>query len=119
NSPLGPADERGTGSAKPTRAAAVVFGNTYFVNNGDGTFTERSAEAGLETWWPWGVTPGDFNNDGTTDLFLPSGMGFPFFYWPNQFFLNDGRGKFHEEAARAGIEPPRAGRVIEGLAIPR
>lgn len=115
--PLGPRDDVIMRSADTARSSRLVFGNTYFENNGDGTFTERSSAAGLETWWPWGVAVGDFNNDGSTDVFIPSGMGFPYFYWPNALRLNDGHGRFYEEARRAGIEPPRLGPTIPGAAI--
>jgi hypothetical protein len=27
----------------------------------------------METWWPWGIAVGDFDNDGYEDVFLPSG----------------------------------------------
>jgi hypothetical protein len=97
----------------------VLFGNTYFENNGDGTFTEKCADAGLENWWPWGITAGDYNNDGEQDLFVASGMGFPYFYWQNHLLLNEGGGVFFEAAKAAGIEPPAAGIHIEGAAIER
>ena len=100
-----------------TLARLVLFGNTYFINRGDGTFAEQSAEAGLETWWPWSIAIGDFNNDGTEDAFVASGMGFPYYYWPNRLMLNDGTGKFVESASDARIEPPRAGETVQGAAI--
>jgi hypothetical protein len=53
----------------------VVFGNTLFCNRGGGKFAEVSDRAGLETFWPWGIATGDFDNDGYEDVFLPSGMG--------------------------------------------
>src|SRR5262249_50313180 len=42
----------------------VVFGNTLFRNLGGGEFEEVSDEAGMETFWPWGIVTGDFDNDG-------------------------------------------------------
>lgn len=87
----------------------VIFGNTLFKNLGGGRFKEVAENAGLETFWPWGIATGDFNNDGFEDVFLPSGMGFPFFYWPNRLLMNQGNGTFSERAAREGIEPPGRG----------
>jgi len=118
NTPLG-APNGGMVIRKPddTFAASVLFGNTFFVNDGDGTFTERSAEAGLENWWPWGIAVADLNNDGHEDVFVTAGMGFPFIYWPNHLYLGDGAGRFHERARAAGIEPPRGGETVAGAEI--
>jgi hypothetical protein len=93
--------------------ADVVFGNTLFKNLGGGKFREVSDSANAETFWPWGVVTGDFDNDGFEDVFLPSGMGYPFYYWPNQLLMNDGKKKFSERAAELGIEPPEHGIYLE------
>ena len=70
--------------------------NTLFRNNGDGTFTDATAEAGLDVEISvgfgygsnGGMAAGDFNNDGWPDLYL--GV----FFQPNRLFLNDQQGKF-------------------------
>ncbi|HQU43877.1 MAG TPA: CRTAC1 family protein [Pirellulales bacterium] len=90
----------------------VLFGNTLFCNEGQGRFAEVSDEAGMETFWPWGVAVGDFDNDGYEDAFLPSGMGYPFFYQASYLMMNRGDGTFADEAAKQGIEPPRDGRYL-------
>jgi hypothetical protein len=87
----------------------VIFGNTLFKNLGRGKFEEVSDKANLETLWPWGIATGDFDNDGYEDVFLPSGMGFPFFYWPNYLMMNNGNETFTNRADQHGIEPPRRG----------
>jgi hypothetical protein len=87
----------------------VIFGNTLFKNLGNGKFEEITERAGMESWWPWGVATGDFNNDGFEDVFIPSGMGYPFPYWPNRLMMNKGDETFSERSEREGIEPPRAG----------
>jgi enediyne biosynthesis protein E4 len=87
----------------------VIFGNAFFRNEGNGKFSEISDEVGLETFWPWGISTGDFDNDGYEDLFLPSGMGYPFYYWPNYLLMNDGQEKFLNKSEEAGIEPPVRG----------
>jgi hypothetical protein len=91
----------------------VLFGNTLFHNLGGGKFKEVSDAAGMETWWPWGIATGDFDNDGYEDVFLPSGMGYPFFYWPNALMMNNGDGTFRDRAKEMGIEPPPRGQFFE------
>jgi hypothetical protein len=90
----------------------VVFGNTLHKRLPSGKFMDVSAGANVETWWPWGVTVGDFDNDGYEDVFLPSGMGYPFRYWPNALLMNNGDGTFTDRAAEAGVEPPPGGRYF-------
>lgn len=90
----------------------VIYGNTFFRNEGAGQFTELSDAAHLETFWPWGICTGDFDNDRHEDVFIPSGMGWPFFYWPNSLLMNNGDSTFGDRAAQEGIEPPPEGQLI-------
>lgn len=79
------------------------------TNNGDGTFTEISTQAGLK-----GVTGGlnlrhaDFNNDGHTDVLVLRGA------WlrdqgriPNSLLRNNGNGTFTDVTVGAGIYSKR------------
>jgi hypothetical protein len=91
----------------------VLFGNALHENLGGGKFREVSDQAGMETWWPWGIALGDFDNDGYEDVFLPSGMGYPFFYWPSALMMNNRDGTFPDRAAVRGIDPPRGGPYLE------
>src|SRR5205814_15041 len=52
----------------------VLFGNALYRNRGAGHFEEVSDQAGAETFWPWGIAAGDFNNDGFEDVYIPSGL---------------------------------------------
>jgi enediyne biosynthesis protein E4 len=87
----------------------IFFGNGFYRNDGKGKFKEISEDAGLETFWPWGAATGDFDNDGYEDVFVPSGMGYPFYYWPNYLLMNQGNETFHDQARELGIEPPEGG----------
>ncbi|MCX7603899.1 MAG: CRTAC1 family protein [Bryobacteraceae bacterium] len=64
-----------------------------YRNNGDGTFTDVTKEAGM--WRPGGramsVTAADFNNDGRMDVFTSNDA------MENYFFLNNGDGTFSEK----------------------
>ena len=86
----------------------MVFGNTLYQKLPSGQFEEVSDQANMETFWPWGIATGDFDNDGYEDVFLPSGMGYPFAYWPNALMMNNGNGTFTDQARATGIEPPAA-----------
>ena len=77
--------------------------NRLFHNNGDGTFTEVTTEAGLTTMWPsLGATWGDFRNCGLPDLFI-SNLGHA------QLFRNNGNGTFTDVSSTAGIDTPVIG----------
>jgi tetratricopeptide (TPR) repeat protein len=79
--------------------------NRLFRNNRDGTFTDVTREAGLETPWPTiGAAWGDVDNDGWPDLFL-SNLG------RAQLFRNNGDGTFTDASREAGIDRPAIGSV--------
>jgi hypothetical protein len=90
----------------------LLFGNAFYRNEGGGKFTEISDKANLETFWPWGIATGDFDNDGWEDVFVPSGMGYPFYYWPNYLLMNQGDGSFRNQATELGIEPCQRGEYL-------
>ncbi len=80
--------------------------NRLFHNNGDGTFTEVGAEAGLHTPWPTiGAAWGDISNNGYPDLIV-SGMG------RAQLFRNNGDGTFTDISREAGIDAPAIGSAV-------
>ncbi|HVX11664.1 MAG TPA: CRTAC1 family protein [Pirellulales bacterium] len=112
-SPHGLQNEKDAADAFDLNYERLLFGNTLYRNEGGGVFSEVSDEANMETFWPWGVAAGDFDNDGWEDVYLPSGMGYPFFYWPSCLMMNNGNGTFRDTAARDGIEPPPGGPILE------
>ena len=88
----------------PEATSSLIFGNALFANRGEGRFEEISDSAGVETYWPWGPSVGDFNADGWPDLFVTAGMNFPFRYGINSLLLNDS-GRFQPREFVLGIEP--------------
>jgi hypothetical protein len=68
-------------------------------NNGNGTFTDVTREAGLmEPANTISATWADYDNDGFLDLFVCCETG------PNRLYRNRGNGTFEEVAARAGVQ---------------
>ena len=82
-----------------------IFGNALYHNLGNGKFEEISDRLGLETYWPWGPSVGDVNADGWEDVFIPSGMSYPYRYGINSLLLNDHGEKFQDSEFVLGIEP--------------
>lgn len=74
-----------------------------FVNRGDGTFEDRTYEAGLGGWnlHSNGAGFADLDNDGDLDLFVTTILE-PRFY----LFINDGSGRFIEAAQTRGVALP-------------
>ena len=71
--------------------------SALYQNNGDGTFTDVSAAAGLDLIFNgMGATAGDFDNDGWPDLFL-TGVG------GNRLLRNAGDGTFVDVTESAGV----------------
>ncbi len=88
-----------------------IFGNAFFRNDGGGKFTEISDALGAENYWPWGFSVSDLNADGYQDLFITSGMNYPFRYGVNSLLLNDRGKRFHDSEFILGVEPRRGARV--------
>jgi hypothetical protein len=88
-----------------------LFGNALFKNKGGGRFEEMADKAGVETFWPWGVSVGDLNADGFGDVFVTGGMNFPFRYAVNSVLLNDRGERFLDSEFVLGVEPRRNGRT--------
>jgi hypothetical protein len=71
--------------------------NRLYKNNRNGTFSDVTKEAGLfRTGYFFGVTVGDYTNDGYEDLFLTG--------WPqNVLYRNNGNGTFTDVTKEAGL----------------
>jgi hypothetical protein len=82
-----------------------IFGNALFHQLPGGKFEEVSDKMGAENYWPWGVSVGDINADGWDDVFIASGMSFPYRYGINSLLLNNRGAKFLDAEFILGIEP--------------
>ncbi len=74
-------------------------GDSLFRNNGDGTFTDVSKQAGVEDangYYGLGVLIGDFDDDGLIDIFVANDST------PNFHYRNKGDGTFEEIGFSAG-----------------
>lgn len=78
-----------------------------FINNGDGTFTDRAAEWGVaETHIGVGIAVGDYDNDGWLDVYVTS-LGSAFFPpspGHHKLYHNEHGTHFTEVAAQAGVQ---------------
>ncbi|MGH7822695.1 MAG: FG-GAP repeat domain-containing protein [Candidatus Binatia bacterium] len=84
---------------KPNYEAANGVANTLYRNDGDGTFTDVSEEAGVaDTGWGLAGAFGDYDDDGWPDLYVGNEFGF------NSLYRNEGDGTFREVAHRAGAQ---------------
>ncbi len=71
--------------------------NRLFRQDGDGTFTDQTAESGLgDRGYGTGVGVGDMDNDGFVDIYVAN-------YGPDALFHNEGNGRFTNVTERAGI----------------
>ncbi len=90
------------GTIASERSQTKQYRNVLYRNNGDGTFTDVTALAGVpgNGHWGKGALAADFNNDGFQDLYVTN-------YGPNILYLNNGDGTFRDVTARAGVGDPR------------
>jgi len=93
-------------------AMTSIWGNSVFRNEGSGRFREVSDEIGAETYWPWGPSVGDLNADGFDDVFIATGMNFPFRYGINSVLLNNRGQRFLDAEFLLGVEPRRGGVLV-------
>ncbi len=74
--------------------------NRLFRSNGDGTFSDVTAKAGVgDSSYSIGAVVADYDNDGDADLFVTN-------YGPNILYRNNSDGTFTDVTAHAGVEGP-------------
>jgi hypothetical protein len=82
--------------AMPDKSDAKYW-NRLYRNNGDGTFTDVTEEAGLQgRGYGMGVAVGDFDNDGRPDLYVTN-------FGRNILYRNNGDGTFTDVTEKAGV----------------
>lgn len=84
---------------------AVYGANLLYRNNGDGSFSEVAAEAGVDNdGHAVGAAWGDYDNDGHLDLFVATYEGEPGTQTPlNQLFHNNGDGRFTQVLSKDSL----------------
>jgi hypothetical protein len=74
--------------------------NHLYRNNGDGTFADVTAQAGVGgKGFGMGVTVGDYDNDGFEDIYVTN-------YASSILYHNNGDGTFTDVTAKAGVDNP-------------
>ncbi|MCH2065178.1 MAG: CRTAC1 family protein [Roseibacillus sp.] len=77
--------------------------NQLFQNNGNGTFVDVGARAGVQNGrFTKGVTWGDYDNDGDPDLYVANLMS------PNRLYRNNGDGTFTDVGPELKVTRPMA-----------
>ena len=101
----------GRGYCHPGSFAPLT--NTLYRNNGDGTFTDVSAETGISKveGRGMGVAFADYDNDGWPDVFVANDNS------PNLLFHNINGKRFEEVGLQAGVAYNEEGNVLAGMGV--
>jgi hypothetical protein len=73
-----------------TQVYYLTHGDSHlFRNNGNSTFTNVTAQAGVKVWNSWGTSWADYDNDGDMDLIV-EGSSYPDPFYEVRLYRNDG-----------------------------
>jgi hypothetical protein len=99
----------GRGYCHPSSFAPLP--NTLYRNNGDGTFTDVSAETGISAVLGKGMSVvfADYDGDGFPDVFVANDNS------PNLLFHNLGGKRFEEVGLQAGVAYNEEGAALAGM----
>jgi hypothetical protein len=83
---------------EPVYNALNAVPNALYLSNGDGTFTDRTAEAGVgHPGWGLSLATADYDLDGDVDIFVGNDVGYSVLY------RNRGNGTFDDVTMPAGV----------------
>ncbi|HIE28662.1 TPA: CRTAC1 family protein [Candidatus Poribacteria bacterium] len=89
------------GADLPGMSSSVPPTNALYRNNGDGTFTDVTEQAGVgDTNYGFSCAVGDYDNDGWDDLYVTN-------FGPNLLYHNNGDGTFTDVTQTAGVGDER------------
>ncbi|HEX6545196.1 MAG TPA: CRTAC1 family protein, partial [Bryobacteraceae bacterium] len=86
--------------------------NLLYRNNGDGTFSDISVASGIaepQGHYGLGVLTTDINGDGLPDIYVACDQT------PSLLYVNQGHGKFEDEAMLRGVALDANGRSLSGM----
>lgn len=87
--------------------------DTFYRNNGDGTFTDATRSAGFDAAFGngLGVAFADFNDDDRVDVYVANDGN------PNQLWMNLGNNRFQNDALIAGCAVNSRGAAEAGMGV--
>jgi len=91
---------RSVNDSRGRRLRGKLF-NALYRNNGDGTFTDVTNEAGVsDPSSSYSSSAADYDGDGDLDLYVQN-------YGPNVFYRNNGNGTFTDVSKESGLDDAR------------
>jgi len=87
--------------------------DVLFHNNGDGTFTDVTERAGIDTnsYYGLGVVWGDYDRDGRLDIYVANDST------PSSLYHNNGDGTFTDVGVQAGVAYSDEGQEQAGMGV--
>ena len=92
----------------------LPFDRNILYHNEGGVFRDVSEESGIaapDGHYSLGVLTGDFNGDGLTDIYVASDQT------PSILYINQGNGKFVDEALLRGVALDDNGKALSGMGV--